>query len=205
MVVLVGGADGIDSATATQLEAAFERLAAVAAAAGAAVVDGATDAGIGQLIGRARAAGAGFTLLGVAVESLVVEPGEEPHGEQAPLEPNHSHVLLVPGARWGDEVPWLQRVAGLLAEDAPSVTVLANGGDIALADVEESVASGRRVLVLAGSGRSADRIAAALDGSNEEARIEQVATSGLVEAVAVGEDTGAAVERALEAAPATGR
>jgi hypothetical protein len=205
VVVLVGGADGIDSATATRLEAAFERVAAVAAAAGAAVVDGATDTGIGRLIGRARAASAGFTLVGIAVESLVVEPGEEPHGEQAALEPNHSHLLLVPGARWGDEVPWLQHVAGLLAGDAPTVTVLANGGDIALADVEESVASGRRVLVLAGSGRTADRIAAALEGLPAEARIEQVAASGLVEAIAVGEDTGAAVERAFEATPAAGR
>jgi len=65
----------------------------------------------------------------------------------------------VPGENWGDESRWLSRVAQTLAEDRPTVTILINGGEIALRDVQHSVDAHRPVLVLEGSGRAAEDLA----------------------------------------------
>ncbi len=86
------------------------------------------------------------------------------------LEPHHSYFLLVPGDHWGDESPWIARVATLLAGEAPSVTVLVHGGEISRQDVAHSLATGRPVLVIAGTGRLADELA----GSQERSPLMQV-------------------------------
>jgi hypothetical protein len=91
--------------------------------------------------------------------------------------------VLVPGRAWGDETPWLSATVAALAGPRPSVTVLVEGGDIALADVEASVAAGRRVVVVAGSGRTADALAAAADDGGGDARVRAVVAGGLVETV----------------------
>ena len=60
--------------------------------------------------------------------------------------------------------------------------MLVEGGEIALADVEASVAAGRRVIVVAGSGRTADALAGAAGGP----RLDALRASGLVESVEPG-------------------
>ena len=175
VVALVGGASGLEDGE--RLRGLFaDELVPVVRRTGAAIVDGATDAGVVALVGRAHADddAAAFPLVGVAVEALV--------RAEAEIEPHHTHLLLVPGSDWGDETPWLARVAGALAGPRPSVTVLVEGGDIALADVEASVAAGRRVVVVEGSGRTADALAGAADGP----RLDALRASGLVEAVVPG-------------------
>jgi hypothetical protein len=104
-----------------------------------------------QLLGRARAdLRAAFPLVGVAAEKKIVLPGDgTEQGDRAPLEPNHSHLCWCQVTR-GDESPWLARMATELAGGLPSVTVLINGGAIALQDVAHSLAAGRPVLVIAG-------------------------------------------------------
>jgi hypothetical protein len=91
----------------------------------------------------------------------VILPGGQPP-RRTRLDPDHSHFLLVPGDEWGAEARWIARVATVLAGDTPSATVLINGGEIAYSDVERSVAAGRSVLAVAGSGRTADHLAAEL-------------------------------------------
>jgi hypothetical protein len=56
------------------------------------VIDGGTDAGVMQLIGRARAASGGrFPLIGVAAEGTVMVPGAGTSSPDATeLEPNHT-------------------------------------------------------------------------------------------------------------------
>ncbi len=181
VLVLIGGADGLDEAGLARLRPFFtDALATLCGALDVCVADGGTDVGVMSLMGRARAElGGTFPLIGVAAEGTV-----EPAGT-APLEPNHSHVVLVPGTNWGDESAWLSDVAGLLAGDSPSVTILVNGGEIALDDVARSVAAGRPVVVLDGSGRTADALAAALRAGGQERRVKELAASGLVEAVAL--------------------
>jgi hypothetical protein len=119
VLVLVGGADNLQGAKG--LSPLFSEIVPVADRLRASVVDGGTDAGIIRLVGKARAAArAVFPLIGVAAEGTVTFPGEPPAGEgTVPLEPNHSHFVLVPGSKWGDEVRWLGLVADALAGDAP--------------------------------------------------------------------------------------
>src|SRR5215208_4563401 len=105
-LVVVGGAGGLGPAELERLEPVVGELAAAAERAGAAVVDGGTDVGVMRLVGRTRARGRAFPLVGVAVDALVGEADD-----LVDVEPNHGGILLVPGAEWGDEVPWLARVA----------------------------------------------------------------------------------------------
>jgi hypothetical protein len=93
------------------------------------------------------------------------------------LEPAHTDVVLVPGRNWGDESSWIDRVAVAIADGRPSATVLANGGAIAGADVERSLAQGRAVIVLVGTGRLADELAAAV--TDESPRFASIAYSDL--------------------------
>jgi hypothetical protein len=200
VVVLVGGAAGLDAAAERRLAPVVEAVGRAAAAHGAVVVDGATDSGVARLAGRARRGTSPFALLGVAVRALVADPAAPPGGERVPIEPAHDRVLLVPGSRWGDEVEWLQRAASAVAAGEPSVTVLVNGGEISLADAAASLAAGRRVVVVAGSGRAADAVAATRAGAAGDSRLRRLAGSGLVSIAAVGEDGVASLRRELEAA-----
>ena len=198
-VVIVGGAADMDADDKARAEPVFLTLAAWASRVGAAVVDGGTDAGVMRLMGRARRQrDEGFPLVGVAVAALVAATNARPVGGQATLEPNHSHILLVPGTSWGDEVSWISSVAGSLAAGAPSATVVVNGGDVAFDDVAESIAAGREVLVLAGSGRTADTIADAVSGNRTDQRAHDLAASGLVHAVELRDDRGAALVDRLQ-------
>lgn len=187
-VVVVGGAGGLDHAgierlrpvIATGIMPVLERL-------GAAAVDGGTLSGVMRMLGEARwAQGGAFPLVGVVAEGTVVVPGRPaPPGADAVLEPHHSHFMIVPGDQWGAEAPWIAHTATVLAGAAPSITVLINGGEIAYSDIERSVQAGRRVAVIAGSGRTADVIASALAGTGSDERALALTESGLVGAVPV--------------------
>jgi hypothetical protein len=208
VLVLVGGADGLTDAQLTRLRPPFEEgLAPLADALGACVVYGGTDAGVMALIGRARAKlGASFPLIGVTA-SGTVKPDDSAVGRDAgsSLEPNHTHLVLVPGGDFGDESPWLADVASWVAGDAPSATVVVNGGEVTLGDAESSIAAGRPVLAVAGSGRTADTLAAALQAPSGDQRAAKLAGSGLVEAVDLADGPQAiarAVAAVLTTAPA---
>jgi voltage-gated potassium channel Kch len=181
-VVVVGGAEGLAAADAARCERLFaEVLIPVLTVTGATVIDGGTDAGITRLVGRARRhAGAIGQHVGVVADGTVAWP-ELPHANgAAPLEPNHTHVVVVPGVEWGDEVPWLSAVASAIAGKARSITLLANGGEIAYRDVQASLTAGRRVFVLSGTGRTADEIAHAAATDSPESKALNVARSPLV-------------------------
>src|SRR5215211_857987 len=185
-LVLVGGAGGLSDAESDRLGPLFvEVLAPLAEALGAAVVDGGTDAGVMRLMGRARAGiDATFPLIGVAAIGTIALPGVPfSPPDAAPLEPHHSHFVLVPGSDWGDEAPWLARVASALVNGAPSVTVLVNGGGTAWDDVFQSVEAGRPVIAIAGSGRTADKLAGTLRGEITDERAKELSASGLLQAV----------------------
>lgn len=198
-LVVVGAAAQLTDDEYELLEPLFEQLAALADSSGAAVVDGGTDIGVMQLLGRAaRAHGYDFPIVGVVVAALAAPAGSEVSEDRWPLEPNHSHVLLVPGEEWGDEAPWLARVATLLAGGAPSATMLVNGGEGAYADAEASIAEGRPLMVAAGSGGTADAVAAGARGESSGARARAIVESDLVQAVDLGEDGGSPLVRAIE-------
>jgi hypothetical protein len=200
VLVVVGGAAGLSDRIALECAGCTDELVAAAEAAGAAIVDGGTDAGVMRLLGRAHARmGARVPLVGVIVRALAALPGVPAADDAAAPEPNHTHILLVPGDSWGEEAPWIARIASAIAGDRPSVTVLLNGGEIAWTDAAESVAAGRRVLAVAGTGRTADTLATAVSGTLDDARAEALVRSGLVEAVSLGEDAAPSLRQRVEA------
>ncbi len=197
-VVVVGGADGLDNAAAQLLESLAVGVVEAAAACGATIVDGGTDSGVMRLVGLARAkTGGSMPLVGVVVRALASLPDQPLGGSNTPLEPRHTHFVLVPGSTWGEEAPWIARVAEAVAGSLRSVTVLVNGGEIAWTDVAESVRMGRRVLTVAGTGRTADALAEAVAGQPGDERAARLVASGLVEAVGCGPDVAAVLKRRI--------
>lgn len=189
-VVVVGGAAGLEEARMAALRPLFgEVIVPAMQRYGAVGVDGGTRFGVMRLLGEARAGGgATFPLVGVVAEGPAKLPRERPTGDvQSTLEPNHTHFVVVPGQEWGAEALWIARTATILAGAAPSVTVLVNGGQIAYSDVQHSLEAGRPVLVIAGSGGTADVIADALAGSSRDDRAAALAGSGLIHAVRIDE------------------
>ena len=172
VLVLTGGASNLNAKDFDRLEYFFAAvLAPLAEELGLTVVDGGTDTGVMQLMGRARAQlNASFPLVGVAPIGKIHFPSAISLAGTHPLEPHHTHFVLIPGFSWGDESPWLAEVASILAGNAPSVTVLINGGNVSLLDVQASLAEGRSVNVLFGTGRLADEIATAVRHPNTEVR-----------------------------------
>jgi SLOG in TRPM, prokaryote len=183
-LVVVGGAGGFDEADMDRLRALFESgIVPVMTKYGAVGVDGGTLAGVMRLFGEARAA-AEIPLVGVVAAGTVQLPGAQPPQQgAAELEPHHTHFVIVPGDQWGAESPWIAETATVLADTAPSITVLINGGEIAYADVERSVQAGRSVVAVAGSGRTADEFAAALAGESADERAAALIPSGLIRSV----------------------
>jgi hypothetical protein len=130
VLVVVGGAGGMSPEHMTALAGVAGQLIQALGDWGAAVVDGGTDSGVMRVIGHAHdTAGASFPLVGVAAEGTVVLPGACPAPDAAPLDPRHTQVILVPGDTWGDESPWLSRVAAAIADGWPSATLVGHRPD----------------------------------------------------------------------------
>lgn len=180
VLVLVGGASGMGEKSSARLETFFREVVISAAKElNLVLITGGTDAGIMAMLGRAHSVlNCSAQLIGVAAAGTVSWPGRAPLSEDAcNLEPNHPAFILVPGQAWGDEARWLAEIASRIADRLPSLTLLVNGGEIALKDVQLSLAQKRAVLALKGSGRKADEFAAALSGDQLSPSImEAVAT-----------------------------
>ncbi|GAB1545195.1 hypothetical protein NUACC21_78710 [Scytonema sp. NUACC21] len=185
ILVVVGGASKMSEADYRRVNSLFVNvLAPVAEELGAFVIDGGTDSGVMQMMGRARAqTTATFSLIGVTPVGKVALPNQIPPTDATPLEPHHTHFVLVPGSNWGDESPWLAKIATVLAKEAPSVAVVVNGGEITRKDVLENLKTNRPVLAIAGSGRLADTLTAALHGDTTDEQARELVGSGLIQAI----------------------
>lgn len=182
VLVVIGGASGVTELQVSVLTGYLSRyVLPVVHRVGAVVIDGGTDAGVMRAVGRMRRdAPSDFPLIGV-VPSGVMEPDlAAPTTGAVVLEPHHTDLVVVPGGGWGDEVPWLAGIATALAGPRPSVTLLVNGGEIAYRDMAESLHHDRPVVVLAGSGRAADDIGAAVvTGDSGSTMAQRLARSPL--------------------------
>lgn len=191
ILVLVGGASRMTPNDLEQLSLFFsDVICPLVEHHQGIVIDGGTDAGVMRLMGEARdRTGSTFPLIGVAAQGTVCLPQQHPPilPDYAALEPNHTHFILVPGGLWGDESPWMAKTATLLTS-RKSFTILVNGGNIAWQDVANSVKADRPVLVLAGSGRTADELAKAIVGDRGNPWANQLVDSGLLSAVELQSD-----------------
>ncbi|HMH44338.1 MAG TPA: hypothetical protein VK557_12690, partial [Pyrinomonadaceae bacterium] len=127
--------------------------------------------------------GQGCELLGVAPAGKVTYPGDPSPANienGTPLEPNHSHFVLVEGDEWGSETDMMFKLAGAL--NVPVATTLIKGGSIAGSEALRSVCNGWQLLVVEGSGRFADQLSAAVRTAalNTSTTIKEITRSGRV-------------------------
>lgn len=192
VLVIVGGASKLCEKDYARLQSFFLQVVApLAESLNMAVVDGGTDAGVMRLIGKARQAlNATFPLIGVVPVGLISFPDNPyPIAPDAALpEPNHTHLILVPGQTWGDESPWIAKVATAIALEKPSIAILANGGEITWTDAQQNIAADRPVIVIEGSGRTADILAQALHGDILDERAEPLVDSKLLRSIEMADE-----------------
>ncbi|HJQ24259.1 MAG TPA: DUF4231 domain-containing protein [Blastocatellia bacterium] len=179
VIVVSGGAGGLDEKLVPRLTQLFGRgVARAAVEARAVILDGGTQAGVMAMMGEA-VAGRGYktSLVGVAPKSLINFAEGATGG--VPLEPNHSHFVLVDGDTWGSETSTLFALAAaLINRTAPAgaanqppkdgaekaakgVMILVNGGPISRNEVLYAVRQNLSLIVVEGSGGLADEIATA--------------------------------------------
>lgn len=161
VLVVVGGAKALDPTIyATLLPILTHRLAPVLDRLQAVLIDGGTAMGVMALMGQMRIqARAHFPLIGVAVSDKVQTP-RAPASARTALDQARSGILLVPGQVWGDEVPWIDAAARVLATGARAATLVIGGGAVTRRDVAASMNSHRPTLLIAGSGGTADQLIA---------------------------------------------
>src|SRR5215472_11069700 len=162
LILLIGGADELDQKLTSRLTQLFSRgIARAAADADALIIDGGTRTGVMQIMGQSIVdRGRKSSLLGVAPAGKVTYPGGPPvaSNDSATLDPNHSHFVLVDGNEWGSETETLFELA--TAFNVPVLAILVNGGAIAKNELLQSVRRNWPVIVIKGSGRLADEVAA---------------------------------------------
>lgn len=160
IIVVHGGAGAMERTSVPAVRAFLtEGVIPLAQAHALLVADGATQAGVTRLLGDARAAaGATFPLLGVAPHRYVTYPGGPPPGkDRYPLNPHHSHFIFVEGDQFGAESPLL--VGLLRAAGVPGFALVIDGGQIVLQEVRAHALQHNPIVVVRGSGRTADRLA----------------------------------------------
>lgn len=111
------------------------------------VVTGGTNAGIFSLLGEAMPAPTA-PLVGVVPRDR----------DGVPLEPHHTHFVVIDGDAWGDETPALLALADALARLAPTVAVICGGGEVTRIEVAGHQRAGRPIMAVAGSGGVADEL-----------------------------------------------
>jgi hypothetical protein len=180
-IFICGAAAKVEPRTRARLIALLDALAILASrGVRFAVGDGGTNSGVMEAAGIARArARPPFALVGVA-------PAAEILATRGPIDamvdPNHSHVIAVhnpdwASARrqdgwlpsqgfWGSELEVMRDLFGRLADNRPSIAIVANGGRAALDEVRMHLDSGRGAVLVAGSGRAADALASLVRGTS---------------------------------------
>lgn len=173
VIVVIGGADGLDTSSAGTAATALRGLApgvvTAAANSGAAIVDGGTDAGLMAIVGSAvAAAGVDIPLLGVAPAGRVRLPGHRVDSADAAdahgiveLQRDHSHFILADANEWGGETPLLIESAAALAQGAPVAVVVAAGGRVTEAEIAAAAARGWPIFAISATGGVADRLVGA--------------------------------------------
>ncbi len=192
-VFVLGGAGNMAEAEMEQTRQMIEEgLVSYAQEHGLALVDGGTHGGVMQLLGEARLHHkATFPLVGVAPVNQVRYAGyNNPNGYD--LDPHHSHFVLTPAGDWGDETDTLVQLAHALSGGGKcrSLGLIINGGAVVRQEVYRLTISERLrapLVVLEGSGRFADALAAARHAPDqvEDREIQEIIQRGELRFVSV--------------------
>lgn len=160
------------------------------------VVDGGTEAGVMDMIGHAREKNNyKFPLIGVAPIHRISYPGFVGRRTQSTLQPGHSHFVLVDADDWGGESNMIVGLAKALAgKNAPIMGILINGGQIAEREVYLATTQGENkmpLLVVDGSGRTADNISTAFKTQQTDSALIQAIIKGDIRITSLAEGVSA--------------
>ena len=188
VLVVSGTTADLEPKLAERLLPMLAGAVAVAAEHEVAIVTGGTDAGVFHLLDLAltSAASRPRVVVGVAPDGLITSDEHTEESDAAegrvPVAPQLSVLVRVPGDCWGDETAALSAVVGRISGHSPAVALLVGGGDVSRRELVEHLASGRPVVVVAGTGRLADEVAEGRAGA---------ASDGGPGAPSTGDDLGA--------------
>jgi hypothetical protein len=190
-----GGAGGMSEEDIAKTRIIMdEGVAKFASEHGVTVIDGGTESGVMQMIGEARRNHHySFPLIGVAPAGKVQYPGHANPDNEAELDSNHSHFVLVEADEWGGEskmiIDLTRAVCGKKKEHA--LGILINGGKIAQQDIYLATSTGDHnipILVLEGSGRFAEELATAFrTGHANQQILKAIIAGGDIKLLATGE------------------
>jgi SLOG in TRPM, prokaryote len=166
VILIAGGASQMENNMYAELACLFtDGIAHLATSLRALVIDGGTQAGVMALLGQGMALQQHRSpLLGIAPAGTVTYPGnlvDKQRDQDIPLDPNHSHFVLVETNIWGGETETMYELARAFSQGCPSVALLINGGSITKREAVYNVRQRRPIIVIEGSGRVADEIASA--------------------------------------------
>ncbi|MCE6994774.1 hypothetical protein LZG04_08130 [Saccharothrix sp. S26] len=162
VLAVFGSAGPMDTELAASVLPVLRAVLAAAARADAVVITAGADVGVTHLLGLAAESldGRWPRLVGVAPSGRVAAEDAEPAAGEARLNVNHDTAVLVPGSKWGEELPALFRAVDAVAgPKRPALALLIGGGDLARSALVDHLGRDRPLLVLAGTGGLADEIA----------------------------------------------
>ncbi|MCU0497109.1 MAG: hypothetical protein MUF87_07145 [Anaerolineae bacterium] len=182
-IFITGGASQMSQEDLQKTREIMAMVAQFAQDQGATVIDGGTESGVMQMIGEARKAhGHRFNLIGTCPWGKIAYPGYQNPEEEAQLDSNHSHFVLVEGNEWGDESEMILQLTHAISGHGKmaALGILINGGRIAKQEVYLAATKQYKlpILVLEGSGRFADEIATAFKTGRANQRIIQAILAG---------------------------
>lgn len=160
VIVIHGGAGGMEATLIDQVRRfLIASVAPFAEQHRILVLDGGTRAGVTQAMGEARAnIGGTFPLVGVCPRRFAAFPGGPAlNQDRYPLEPSHSHFVLVEGDQFGVESDLL--VGMLQATEQPGLALIINGGTVVAEEISAHAQIGNTLVTVRGSGRAADELA----------------------------------------------
>lgn len=160
VLVVIGSAGEITQLETEQLGALIrEVVVPIAHEYGVTIVDGGTDAGVMRLLGEAHAElrGSRCKLVGVAPLGKI-KPSNAPDAVDA--ERHHGWLVLAPGSEWSSELTLLSDLSERLAGDSRPIALVLGGGKGTRREFELAVRRRWPILLVNGTGRLADELAA---------------------------------------------
>ena len=170
VLAVIGTTTDLDTALDAQLLPAVLAAVDAVARSRAVFVTGGTDAGVFHLLRMAIAVASSSPagVVGVAPDGLISTDDTPASPDRVDVDPGLTALVRVKGEQWGDETPMLSRVVTELAVPGRAAVLLLGGGDGARVEVREHLRQRRPIVVLGGSGRLADEIAAGIAGRDDE-------------------------------------
>jgi hypothetical protein len=164
LIMVSGDIQGLNESVQQRLVQLFSRgLAKTAINLNAVLMDNGKTSDLVTLIGQSVADREYKSpLIGVAAATQVTYPDqkEEHIGEETtPLDPNHTHFVLVNSQNSQQAMEFRYRLGSAITYQKPAVLLLVNGGKESQAEILQAVRLGWSIITLTGTGQLADEIA----------------------------------------------